>query len=354
MSTKSIIERFDEWRQSSEPLVLVTVYATEGSTYSKPGHRTLIAANGDYHGLVSGGCLEGDLAEHARRVLETGAAASITYDLRDEADEIWGMGIGCNGVIEVMLQKLDPDSGYEPFHTIAERHMQAGPTVCATVIDGGNSPVPTGATLIDWSTDFRAWHVPERHVEHIRRHCAQRMSAADTELVEQVLGDDHLKILYAPVKTVPRMLILGAGPDAVPLVNMAVEIGWRVTIADHRSAYLDEPAFEHAGEIVAVDPKTMASTIELDAFAAVVVMSHHLDTDRHYLRQLANGDIPYVGVLGPRDRRDRLVAELGDGNADFGKRLKGPVGLGIGADSPESIALSILAEIHQALSPAER
>lgn len=352
MSTKSIIDRFEQWATDGEPLVLVTVYATEGSTYSKTGHRILIAANGDYHGLVSGGCLEGDLAEHARAVLDSGDAKAVTYDLRDDADEIWGMGIGCNGVIEVLLQKLDADSGYEPFRTIAQRHLERQPTICATVIHSNAANIPGGATLIDWGTDYLAWQLPDAVHDQLRKRCATGLSNGAPEVVEEAFGSDKCTLLYAPVNPVPRLLILGAGPDAVPLVNMATEVGWRVTIADHRAAYLEEPAFGVAGEVICLDPKDMATTIELDDISAVVVMSHHLETDRTYLRQLAERATPYVGVLGPRDRRDRLVSDLGDGHEAFAARLRGPVGLGIGADSPESIALSILAEIHQSITNA--
>jgi xanthine dehydrogenase accessory factor len=353
MSTKSIIDAFEQWKADGQPLIMVTVYATEGSTYSKTGHRILIAANGDYQGLVSGGCLEGDLAEHARAVLDTGTAQAVTYDLRDEADEIWGMGIGCNGVIKVLLQRLSADSRYEPFQTIAERHLHQKSTVCATIVTSRIPELPVGATLIDWQTDYSTSQIPEALRDPIQKQCAARISVGLPELVEQELPTGHCTILYAPIISIPRLLVLGAGPDAVPLVNMAVEIGWRVTVADHRAAYLEEPAFRDAHEIICIEPKQLEKTKKLNDFSAAVVMSHHLETDRSYLRQLASSKIAYIGVLGPRARRDRLISELDTGEQQLGERLKGPVGLEIGADSPESIALSILAEIHQTISNAD-
>src|SRR5690606_9297581 len=121
MSVRRIIEAFEAWRQRGESLVLASVYDTLGSTYTKPGHRILIASNGDYRGLVSGGCLEGDLAERARAVIDSGMPRAVTYDLRDDADDVWGLGVGCNGLIRVFLQPLTPDSGFEPFASIAAR-----------------------------------------------------------------------------------------------------------------------------------------------------------------------------------------------------------------------------------------
>src|SRR5690606_7723449 len=134
MSVRRILESFDAWRREGVPIVLATVYETLGSTYTKAGHRILIASNGDYQGLVSGGCLEGDLAERARVVAETGAPLAVTYDLRDDADDVWGLGVGCNGLIRVFLQRLTPESGYEPFASIAAVHRGTAGGAVATVI----------------------------------------------------------------------------------------------------------------------------------------------------------------------------------------------------------------------------
>jgi hypothetical protein len=121
MGARHLLHSFNAWRAAGEPLVLATVYETAGSTYSKAGHRILLAANGDYRGLVSGGCLEGDLAERARGVVATAQAVAVTYDLRDSADDLWGLGVGCNGLLRVFLQPLLPANDYQPFNAIAER-----------------------------------------------------------------------------------------------------------------------------------------------------------------------------------------------------------------------------------------
>jgi xanthine dehydrogenase accessory factor len=349
MSTKSIIDAFDRWQKGQVPLVMATVYATEGSTYSKAGHRILIAANGDYQGLVSGGCLEGDLAEHAAAVIEDGNCRSVTYDLRDDADDLWGMGIGCNGVIKILLQRHDMENGYEPYQSIAQCHLNTRPTVCATIIESEDSTIPPGATLIDWGDDFRSWQIPGAHRVAIRNQCANMIGATTARLVQHDGPDTPLTILYAPINPLPRLLILGAGPDSIPLISMAEEIGWLVTVVDHRPAYLEAGVFG-AAQKICTEPDRLRKATDLTTFSAAVVMSHHLATDRIYLHQLANIDIAFLGILGPRERRDRLISELGDDGKRLKIKLIGPVGVEIGADSPESIALSILAQIHQRLS----
>src|SRR5262245_49616875 len=159
MSVRQIIQSFDAWRAAGTPLVLATVYETVGSTYSKPGHRILIAADGDYRGLVSGGCLEGDLSERARAVLAADRAAPVTYDLRDAADEVFGLGIGCNGLLRVFLPPLLPGRQYEPFASIASALVGRERMAVATVIESTKAELPAGATLLCSDAASRAFGV---------------------------------------------------------------------------------------------------------------------------------------------------------------------------------------------------
>ena len=171
MSTHGIIQRFGEWRESGEPMVLATVYDTLGSTYTKAGHRILIAANGDYQGLVSGGCLEGDLAERAHKVLETGTATTVTYDMRDDGEDLWGLGVGCNGLIRVFLQQLSPGAGYEPFTAIANGLLGVKAAGMAVVVASGESDLVSGATLI-WDGDARsAWQLDPARIAQLAPGC---------------------------------------------------------------------------------------------------------------------------------------------------------------------------------------
>jgi xanthine/CO dehydrogenase XdhC/CoxF family maturation factor len=347
MSVRQIIRTFDRWQRDGAPLVLATVYETLGSTYSKAGHRILIAENGDYQGLVSGGCLEGDLAERASKVLATGEPATVTYDMRDDADELWGLGVGCNGLIRVFMQPLMSETSYEPFTAIAAGLHATLPSVVALVVASRDPDLPVGATLI-WDRGARAaWQLEAKGVARLRAGC-ERVAGTATSSYEIV--DDGVEVLYSQLRPIPRLLVLGAGLDAMPLVTMAVELGWLVTVADHRPAYLEHGDFSAADRCELIRPVALAETFDLDTFDAIVVMSHHLATDREYLRQLAEVPARYLGVLGPGARRERLLDDLGTAAEALRLRLKGPVGIDIGADSPESIALSVLAEIHAALA----
>jgi xanthine dehydrogenase accessory factor len=350
MSVRQIIQTFETWRATGAPIVLATVYETLGSTYSKAGQRILIAANGDYRGLVSGGCLEGDLAERSRAVLANDKPAAVTYDLRDAVDEIFGLGVGCNGLLRVFLQPLQATRGYQPFAAIADALAGTERAGVATVVDSADASLPAGATVVACAASHVAFDVAAGAAARLAERTRLAVAAGAAELVTQ----GGVTVLHALLRPIPKLLVLGAGADAVPLVAMAAELGWFVTVADHRPAYVARDGFERAVRTLLVDPAALDRSLRLEEFDAIVVMSHHLATDRKYLGQLAALQTGYLGVLGPRARRERLLDELGEQGAALRTRLRGPVGLDLGADSPESIALSILAELQTTLSGGKR
>lgn len=343
MSLLSTIGAFDEWRWAGRQLALVTVVETQGSTYTKPGHRMLVADNGDYHGLVSGGCLEGDLAAHAGEVIAGGDPKLLTYDLRDDADEIWGLGIGCNGLLRLLVQRLDPEHHYQPYLDIAECHRSFAGGQLGIVTTSSTAAAPPGATWLK-----SAAGISHSNLDDVAAAAVGRALTADSSpgIHTVSAAGETLNVLHTTVPRVPRLLVIGAGPDAVPLVRLAAELGWRVTITDHRPAYLRAPGLNVADARIEARAGALSTQLKADEFHATVVMTHHLDSDREHLRELAGAGPAYIGLLGPRARRDRLLRELGNAGIALESRLHGPVGLDIGADSPETIALAVAAEIQ--------
>ena len=349
MNSRHLIDRFFDSRERGRAQVLVTVFDTLGSTYSKAGSRMLIIEGEGSEGLISGGCLEGDLAERARRVLASNQATAVTYDLRDEADELFGLGIGCNGLRRVLLQPLTRDNNWEPMASIARVLLGKRVGGLATVIEPGSSQLAIGSSIIVDAEQTASLNTGDALLAELKAGVESSMLAGSARLAEV---SDGSCVLLAPLVPIPRLLILGAGLDAVPLVNVVAELGWRVSLADHRPAYLEREGFTRAENRHVVSPDDLASELPLADYEAIVVMSHHLQTDREYLRQLADVDAPYLGLLGPPARRRRLLDELGPTGASLESRLRGPVGIDIGADSAESIALSIAAEMQDVLARA--
>lgn len=273
-------------------LALISVLSTEGSTYSKAGMQMLVDEDHLAQGMLSGGCLEGDLAERVTRSLDNGRPEIVTYDLNDD-DSLLGLGVGCEGTMHALIQPLTPEANYEP--------------------------------LSGWIDQIEV-----------------------QGYVDIDLSNSHARI-YQP----RRILILGAGKDAEPLIGLAQILGWQVTVFDHRPAYLESPAIQIADAVHSADAAQVAGLVDLGRVDAAIIMSHHLVSDTEYLKVFAESPVDFIGLVGPPQRRDRLMADLGEKAELFGDRLRAPVGTQIGGRGPAAIALEIVAEL-QAYFSADR
>lgn len=348
MSVRQLIEAFDAWRSAGEDIVLATVTGTAGSTYSKPGAQMLISGSGQFRGLLSGGCLEGDLVEHAKDVLGRGVPKAVRYDMRNrDEDQLWGLGLGCDGAIDIFLQALDEQ--HEPFASLARRVLARTPSAYTLVLESTIAGLPTGAVALADAKSIEGHAVPEQALHALGELSRERLVTGGAARVQIEIDGGKADVLAAVVPLPVHLLILGGGPDAVPLVRIARELGWYCTVADHRHAYVERIRAVNADDVVQAAPAALTSALDPDDYDAVVIMSHHLQSDRAYLGALSTSRVPYIGLLGPRARRERLLADLGERAMSLAARLHGPVGLDIGADTPQGIALAIAAQIHQVL-----
>jgi xanthine/CO dehydrogenase XdhC/CoxF family maturation factor len=332
MSLHRLLPLFERARAAQEPLVLATVIRTGGSTYAKPGAQMLIAADGEYAGLLSGGCLEGDLREHAVGVSANGTARIVSYDLRSSTDQLFGLGAGCEGAMDILLTRVGPEDGWQPLPLLIGAWQRGDECRLAFVVASANAGIPLGRNI---PLDGTAGELHEA-----------AMKAAANSIVTAA----HVEMFVADFAPPPELLLLGGGPDARPVAELAHFLGWRVTVVDHRSSYLRADRFPPNTILVASRAKGVADAVQLDDFSAAIVMSHHLQSDLEYLQALAGSRVPYVGLLGPAGRREKLLSDLGDDAARLRPRLRAPVGLDIGGREPESIALSIVGEVHAVLT----
>ncbi len=256
----------------------------------------LVDTNGDFQGMLSGGCLEGDLAERSKRVISDVRAERVNYDLRGD-DDVFGLGVGCEGMLQILIPPLTHATDYEPLTSLL--HELESESSAEIVLDDGQSNVTTAR-------------------------------------------------VFAPLK----LLVLGAGKDAEPLVTFCAELGWQIWVADHRPAAIAAFRKGLAEELVCGAAKDTATVFDLDRFDAAIVMSHNLSADRDYLVSLAGSSIDFVGLLGPPHRRDRLLQEIGTAADHLKDRLRGPVGAQIGGRGPAAIALEIVAELQGHFSTA--
>jgi xanthine dehydrogenase accessory factor len=317
-----------------ETRVLATVVATAGSTYRKPGARMLIMADGSTLGLLSGGCLESDLQLHAQEVMQSGVARAVEYDMRGPDDLLFGIGAGCEGAMRVLLELAGPGSPAAAALAVAGRATQAGDA--------------SSLVVVHESGDLRLGTYAAEPPLHPRLIGAVNESLAEgaSRGVEWGLGKERTRAFLQFLAPPPHLLICGAGPDAQPVAGVARSLGWRVSVVDHRPAHAVASRFPGAHVRVA-GAERLRSEIDLARCHAAVVMSHHLAADETYLRELAEAGVPaYVGLLGPEARRGRIAKDLGPLAEKLRFRIRGPVGIDIGAMTPEGIALSIVSQIH--------
>jgi xanthine/CO dehydrogenase XdhC/CoxF family maturation factor len=344
-----LLPLYERERRAGRAMALAVVVHTSGSTYRKPGALMLIAADGDYAGLLSGGCLESDLHEHALQVMGSGKAKLITYDTGGSDDLLWGLGVGCEGTMQILLLRVGKENGWQPLDLFVSAHRRHERVAAAVVVASPESTLPPGSVVLREGLHGGP-PVPLALQDGIQGLLTRALESRRPGSLGA--GADVLRVLALPLALPPRLLLLGGGPDALPLVDFAARLGWRITVYDHRPAYAQTARFPQAEQVLLGRPEALAQAVDLEPYDAAVVMSHHLPSDLAYLRALSGCDIPYVGLLGPANRREKLLADLGEDARRLHGRLRSPIGLNIGGRAPESIALSIVSEIHARLHGA--
>jgi xanthine/CO dehydrogenase XdhC/CoxF family maturation factor len=339
---RALFAFFREHQRDASPLVLATVVATHGTTYRKRGAQMLIRNDNHWHGLLSGGCLEGDLAAHASEVFASGSPKIVEYELAAMTDAVWGFGLGCDGSVRILLQRLDAANAWEPFASLvrAVEHGAQGRLIllCESTDDGSH----IGA----WSLEI-AGH-PALGQLSLPRPLPAGFS---TRMAEQIAinSSGHSYVCVGvPLPCLYRLVILGGGPDALPLVQFAAQLGWHVAVVDHRAGYAEPERFPAADRVIHALEQNLPDDFDLSASDAIVIMSHNLSADERYLAQAVRSRARYIGLLGPAARKHKLLASL-DAAAEPEGRVHGPVGLDLGGEGPEAIALSIVAEIQAML-----
>jgi xanthine/CO dehydrogenase XdhC/CoxF family maturation factor len=352
-----IADALAECEARGEPAVLATVVRTEGSTYRRAGARMLLRRGGRTAGAVSGGCLEADLAARLDDLLAGGRAELVTYDTRAGDDIAWGLGLGCNGRVDVLLEPLAGEALARARALHARCRDLTEPAVLTTVIaeviaeSGGRGPRVGGRLLLTdrgetVSLGLAPDAVPAELVADAREALATRRSAVRSYAPARDDGG-ALEAVHEVVLPPLALLVCGAGFDAVPLVRLGVGMGWRVTVVDHRPDHVRPDRFPGATVRLVGDDAAAAEVGPGHdaAYDAAVVMSHHYERDLAHVGAVLAAGVPYVGVLGPRRRTLRMIADLGVGDADAA-RLYAPVGLDIGAETPDEIALAVVAEVQ--------
>ncbi len=338
-----ILELWEKIRRSGESAVLATVVKTQGSSYRLPGARLLLTQAGERVGGISGGCLEDDLIKKAWWLTAQGPVIrkyDTTADGEISAD---GYGLGCNGIIHVLIERVT--AGHPsvlPYLEAATKLRQA-----ATIAHLISSPEMVGERLVlDAAGNV---HSSSLDVALVDQLLTAMQGSTDSELL--VLPDGHqvfLEKLTPPL----HLLVFGAGDDAIPLVELAKYLGWRVSVFDGRAHYARAEKFPSADRVSIRPPNSPVPPI--DPWTVAVIMTHSYRQDLDVLRTLAREPLRYLGVLGPRKRALDLLAEANQSeNSSLWQQnnnLHSPMGLDLGGHGPELVAVAVISEIQAVLN----
>ena len=322
-----------------ELAAVATIVRVRGSAYRREGTHMLIRPDGTYECALSGGCLEPSVATAAVRVIETGEPVVVSYDLAD--DSLWGLGMGCSGAIDVRIERLDElehDPTLRMWLDVLERGESAA-LVTPLARGSGRLLVRPGGESLGHLSD------PAMEREAFSR-ARMRLDAPFPQSGPERIGSGEV---FCEISTpAPELVVFGANSDAVPLARQAWALGFSVTMVDARSSYLTADRFPPA-TLVAAHYSEFATAAPLSPGSFVLVMNHHLERDEESLRFALESGAAYIGVLGPRARYEKLLTGLAakgyTPSASGLARVHSPVGLSIGAETPEEVAVSILAEI---------
>ncbi|WP_127137969.1 XdhC family protein [Flagellimonas oceanensis] len=354
-----IISKYKELKLQDVRCILATVVHVEGSSYRRAGARMLVDEYGNITGAISGGCLEGDALRKALFALDRQENKLVTYDTSDEDDAVIGAQLGCNGIIQVLFEPINYTDGNNPCELLRTITEQEVPMAVSVVFNLDKSQQQLGTSLVTDENQAvsgqqlcddlqQALLVKSREVINENASCFAELTTEEkTHFV-------FIQIHQPPVK----LVLVGAGNDAQILAQQTDLLGWKVTVTDGRPTHANKERFVGSCEVIVTKPEETLKNINIDNRTCFVLMSHNYNYDLSVLKLLlGNPETPYIGILGPLKKYERMLNELADGGIEVSKedlaKIHAPVGLEIGAETPAEIGLSILAEIQSVLTDKE-
>jgi xanthine dehydrogenase accessory factor len=353
---KAILKAHQEALEQGKRTALATIVWVEGSAYRRPGARMLVTEDGEVTGSISGGCLETDAIRKARHVMQTEQPQLVTYDTLDDDDTSHGVGLGCNGVVQVLIQPYFGGESGTQARWLTQLAYGKEPAVLTTVYQAGERTAsrPGDYLILQGNQVLTSTLEAYPLADQVYADGRQALSRGRSVSLRYPSEEGETRVFLEVLKPSPALVLVGAGNDAMPLVRMGKEMGWHLTVVDGRPGYATRQRFPEADVVTVGRPGEVTQQMAFREDTLVVLMTHNYNVDLAVLKVLAPLRLRYIGMLGPRTRTTRMLHELrSEGvslDEDFLSRLHSPVGLDIGAETPEEIALSIVAEIQKALS----
>ncbi len=345
---KTIVTEFKKVDFTTRKAALATVVKVRGSSYRSPGARMLITDDGKWVGSISGGCLEGDALRKARQVMANLQPMTVTYDTREESNQNLGIGLGCNGVIDVLIEPIDLSQANNPINIFDSFVNTSEPLTMATIFNASSG---VGEKIILYATGesnnfFTRKELSSRVTEDLKQLFKSKKSEVKSFQAE---GDD-VEVFMELIQPGISLIIFGGGFDARPVSSLAKSLGWDVRVTDECVAHIAPLFFPTADKLSLCQREFIDRDFDITPFTACVLMSHNYEYDRDVLKKLIKTDTPYIGILGPRKRFDKMQEEFQAQEIVLSEedihRIHSPIGLDIGAETPDEIAVAIVSEIQ--------
>lgn len=351
---QDIVQAFDKADKNGKQTALATVVHVEGSSYRRAGARMLITEDGQLTGAISGGCLEGDALRKARQVMVQNKPMLVTYDTTDDDDAKFGVGLGCNGIIHILIEPIFADKQDNPIQLFKLFLCKREPVVLVTIftINDKHAPQPGTCLLMTQNQDIKG-NFPDNAIKNMLLTDAKDVLANGNSVTKTYIYGDKFTCFIELLQPTVSLVLFGAGNDAIPLVQLGAVLGWHVYIVDGRSNYAIPERFPLAKKIIMAKPENALSHIVIDERTVIILMTHNYNYDMAVLKQLLPLQLPYVGALGPKKRLHRMLEELREEGLEITDEqltsVYGPAGLDIGSENSDEIALSIIAEMQAVL-----
>jgi len=345
-----IVKAYQKATKEKKKTALATVVKVEGSSYRRPGARMLITEDGQLIGAISGGCLEGDALRKALSAIVQQENKLITYDTTDEDDAKFGVQLGCNGVVHILFEPIIEEDPLNPIAILTTLQAKREDAVLATLfnLDGKQQ---LGTSML-FKKDAILSKILKEIEDDIINDAREVFTNKTTTFKVYPCGDQEVGVFLELIHPPISLIVAGAGNDAQPLAEMAYLLGWEVTVIDGRTTHATPQRFANATKVLVSKPENVLAQIQIDEQTAFVLMTHNYNYDLELLKYLLDTNAPYIGTLGPKKKLLRMLDELNLATPANETRVHGPIGLDIGAETAEEIAISILAEIKSVFTGA--
>ena len=346
---KNIISAIEDLEKTNETAI-ATLVKVSGSTYRSPGARMLISSDGNNIGAISGGCLESDVFEKSQAVIKSGNPRLIKYDTTSEEDMIWGLGLGCQGIAYVLIEVLQENKLQEIAFIKRCIETRSYGAIATVITVEGDTRTQVGQRLLLGEDTIINNLTDDNLLTEVLSDTKAALQNNNSILKEYDLATCKIEVFIEVIQPPLSLIVFGAGYDVVPLVNFSKQLGWDVTVVDNRQREASKKRFEQADKIQLSCPEDILENIQITERTVAVVMSHNYLDDLDMLKLLVPSNLKYLGILGPKKRTNRILEELKSAGITSSSNIYSPVGLDVGADNAEEIALSIVGEIQAVIS----